>query len=141
MPTTTTGVIEELEKRETKSGDGYVMARVAGHKDGLFDWKGLTADAGVQVGDRVAIEHGQGQYPRITAVKKISTGSGKQGDLEQVTPKPNGRDVYIARMCAVKASACLLQDSRLEYQQRTNEVLGLAERLEQWILRQAQGSG
>ena len=84
--------------------------------------------------DELVLDHDRSRLLRIAAVKKLSIGSNKQTNLGQIAAKPNECDVYIVRMSTLKAAACLLQDSKLEYQQRASEVVVLAEKLEQWIM-------
>lgn len=130
-------MIESMREKEVSNGGSYVLVRLAGQDDGLFDWDGHLAAAGLQEGDEVVIQHGGGKYPRVRSARKLggADGDGKASGRSGETTKHNGREVQIARMCALKAAACLLQQSELEHQERASEVIVLAERLEHWVLR------
>lgn len=138
--TTVTGRVDDMQQREANGGRHYVRVRFAGEKTGFFDWDGKLAEARVQVGDEIALDHTGGDYPRVKAVKKLGSGSGGPAASGDAAAQPNGRptwrDVQIVRMTCLKAAACLLQNSAVEADERTEQVTKAAERMENWVLRE-----
>ena len=129
------GVVKNINQKKSNSGDSYTIVDIEGEEQGFFDWDGHVQRASVKAGDKVAVKFSEGEYPRIEGLKKLASGNGGKTKGEQSNSKPTWRDVQIARQCALKATACVLQDSKLEYQERAGEIVVLAEKLEKWILR------
>jgi len=136
--TRVSGVVDVLQEREASRGGSYVLLRLNGQRDGLFDWDGCLADAGVQVGDEIAVEHTDGEYPRVKRVEKLSAGESQQDATGESRDGGNQEacDVQTARMCAVSAAARVLQESELGYEKRVQELTTLAEAVEQWLVRE-----
>ena len=130
-----TGKIENLVPKKSASNDSYTIVDIEGEEQGFFDWDGHVAAAGVSEGDTVRAEFSEGEYPRVQSIEKLASGNGRSRKGKEQKSETTWRDVQIARQCALKAAACVVQDAQLEYQERASEIVAMAERLEQCVLR------
>ena len=132
-----TGTVEDLQEREGSGGGRYVRVRLAGQESGFFDCSGRLAEAGVNIGDEIAVEFGDGRYPRVQAVTRLKGGGASDAPAAQFNGngRPSWRDLQIVRLTCAKAAACLLQSSGLEPDEKTQQAIAAAERLEAWVLR------
>lgn len=132
---TVTGTVKSMVPRTGSDGQGYLLVHMAGDEDGLFDWSGIFARAGVRVGDQVNVECGDGRFPRVKSVSIVRRGDGGTGDTAPQADQANGklgtRDLHIIRMTCLKASSCLLQGRDLDADARAERVTSVAEMMEQ----------
>ena len=105
------GVVQCLGERQASSGGTYVLLRLEGQDGGFFDWDGRLDQAGVDVGDEIAVSHTGGEYPRVSAVKRLTGGSCESASpaAEAGSPVRSDREIQIARMCALKAATSLIE--------------------------------
>lgn len=133
------GVIADVQEREASNGGNYVLVKFQGQETGFFDWDGKLQEAEAQVGDAVAVEHSDGEYPRIQRMKKLEGEQAEKARKSVPASRPQqnrgNRDVQIVRMTAIKAAARVVQGSSLDYEQRSEEITKLAGQLEEWVLR------
>jgi len=128
------GRIENMEEKQAANGGTYTVVDIKGEDQGYFDWDGCVVAAEAKVGDTVRIEHSGGKYPRIKGVEKLDQGKGGKEETNNNSAR-TAKDMQIARMCALKAAACLLQNCTLTHEELASEVVVLSERLERWVLR------
>ena len=135
---TASGIVKQIEQRDGRNGDPYVLVRLEGWGDtGLFDWEGILSKVGIDVGDGVSLTYEPGEYPRVKSAEKLDP------DAVQTTPPPatetsNGlaaRELRIARECCVKAASSLLQGVDLPAEDRAAEAIRVAAQFEEWVLR------
>ena len=130
------GRVERINQKKSNSGDCYTIVDIDGEEQGFFDWDGHVQAAGVTEGDNVKIEHSGGKYRRIQSVEKVSgtkdvaAKSAKGGDREV-----NGRERRIVRQSCLKTAVELLAQSELDYESKEVQVVELAKRMEEWVLR------
>ena len=128
------GRIAAVEAKEAKNGGGYTLVKLEGREDGFFDWGRHCEDAGVDVGDDVTLVHAGGKYPRISAVR---TGAEEDqmpdvcmGIPMRLTPKEE-REI---RMWSMSCATRMLQGTDLELKERIAEAIGLAKKMEDWLM-------
>ena len=130
------GRIENIEEKQAANGGGYLVVDLEGQEKGFFDWQGHLLAAEVTTGDTVKIEHSGGKYRRLQSIEKVSgreelaAKSAKGGDREV-----NGRERRIVRQSCLKTAVELLAQSELDYESKEVQVVELAKRMEEWVLR------
>ena len=130
------GRIERINQKKSSSGDCYNIVDIEAEEQGFFDWDGHVQAAGASEGDTVKIGHSGGKYRRIQSVAKVS---GKK-DLAAASQKSsddelNGRERRIVRQSCLKTAVELLAQSELDYESKEVQVVELAKRMEEWVLR------
>ena len=130
------GRIENIEEKQAANGGGYLVVDLEGQEKGFFDWQGHLLVAEANTGDTVRIKHSGGKYRRIQSVEKVS---GK-GDVAAKSQKSsddevNGRERRIVRQSCLKTAVELLAQSDLDYESKEVQVVELAKRMEEWVLR------
>lgn len=133
---TASGIVKQIEQRDGRNGDPYVLVRLEGWGDtGLFDWEGLFTKAGIEVGDGVSLMYEPGEFPRVKSAEKLDP------DAVEATPPPatdrslSTRDSRIARQVCLKSAACLLQGADVPADERATAVIQVAAQFEEWVLR------
>lgn len=125
-----TGQVEKIEGKQAKNGGEYTAITLKGQKNSFYDWGRHCAEAGITAGDTIKIEHDGKEFARVTGLKKLESG-------EAIETKRRGsqrdKDSQIARMCALKCAASILQGSNLTYEEQVGKIFGLAVKLEDWI--------
>lgn len=122
--------IVKMQVKQASNGGKYTAITLKGKKN-FFDWKGYCEAAEVTPGDTVRIEHGGGEYPRVTSMEKLASGELNTAEREG---NQQDRETRITRICALKCAARVLQGSDLSYEERVKRITGLAAKLEEWII-------
>ena len=130
------GRVERINQKKSNSGDCYTIVDIDGEEQGFFDWDGHAQAAGATEGDTVKIEHSGGKYRRIQSVEKVN----RKRDVVAESQKSNddevnGRERRIVRQSCLKTAVELLAQSEAEYESKEVQVVELAKRMEQWVLR------
>ena len=133
--TKVTGIVERLEERDARGGGRYVLVHLGGVEDGFFDWEGHLEGADIRIGDEVAFEYGDGQYPRLKSVEKLAAGAAENGERQAQLGELSAREIRITRQCCVKAAARVVQGADLEPGERVEQIVQLAQAMESWVLR------
>ena len=112
-----TGRVDKLKDKKASNGGEYTAITLVdeNEKKTFFDWDGQCAAAGVAVGDTVNIEHDGSDFPRIAGLHKLK--AVEAVERERVCGQQD-RDSQIAKMCALKCAAAVLQGSELTYKTR-----------------------
>jgi len=130
------GRIENIEEKQAANGGGYLVVDIEAQDRGFFDWQGHLLAAGANTGDTVKIEHDGGKYRRIQSVEKVSGKEDVVGELENGSDgEVNGRERRIVRQSCLKTAVELLAQSELDYESKEVQVVELAKRMEEWVLR------
>ncbi|MFQ6133686.1 MAG: hypothetical protein ACE5R4_16715 [Armatimonadota bacterium] len=133
------GVVSNIAERKSANGGSYTVLDLAGEPKGFFDWGRHVEAAGVSVGDTVRVEHNGGEFPRMQGLKKLASSCGGKSEGENAETNraaaASGRDRQIVRMSCLKTAVELLGQSELDYETKELQVVDLAKRMEQWVLR------
>ena len=125
-----TGQIVKIDEKDSKNGGKYTVINLRGQSKGFYDWDDCGIKPCISNGDTVKIDYDDGNYPRVTGLEIISKGTDTGKACEY-----SDRDIQITRMCALKCAAQVLANSDMPYDDLVGEITGIAEKLENWIMR------